>query len=93
MLKGIAGSQHADRAAPVAQQLRKVRIERTRPTVGSATNEGLRQCEMSGASKHEFGRLDQSSRGGVQALHAVLTDAHDGQPAPEWGSLSGYGTI
>ena len=61
--------------------------------MGGATNEGLCQREMSGAPKHPFGLFDQAARGGVQALHAILADADDGQPAPEWGSLSGYGAI
>ena len=88
VVKRIAGGEHADLPAAIAQHLVGRAVERARPRPRRAANERSGKAEVAPAAEHDLGGADQPARRRAQALDAVLADADDGQPARRCGSLS-----
>ena len=60
--EGVAGRQHADLAAAMAQNLIGRAVKRARPGPRGATNKRRSQAKMPFAAEHDLRRADQAAR-------------------------------
>src|SRR6516162_10141959 len=91
MDEGVPGGEHAHLGAAMLKHLLDAAFEWTGPRPRRTAQKRRRQGEMAFPAEHDVGDLYRGTRRRAQALHAVLTDSNDGQPASRCGTVARHG--
>ncbi len=83
----VTRREHADWPAALGQDLVHGTIEWRRPRPRHAADQRGCQRQVPLAAEHDFGVADQAARHRSERINAILADADDGQPAPQYGTL------